>query len=247
MKCYKVVKSGKMVEIYSFERVPMSFPFREKAKREGQACRRTDNVSALKKRYKRLIWAALNARPDLPYFVTLTFRDDIRTLGEAYVLFNLAMKRFRYNYDVEYIGVPEFQKHGRVHFHVLMWGNLERAYFDFLVAKSEYLADRKIMGSAAVRRNDLFSSCWGYGFLDVVKCYDKSNKIGTYMSKYMTKQDLDMRTYGQKSYTRSRMSLHITSLWSYGFINTVQGKYIRSWAYNTEYLGEGFYILLETT
>jgi len=236
-----------MLEIYRFERVPMSFPFREKAVRDGHASRRSDNVSALKKQYKRLVWASLDARPDFPYFVTLTFRDDVRTLAEAYVLFRESMRRFKRLYNIEYIGVPEFQKLGRVHFHVLMWGNLDRAYFDFICAKTEYLADRKVMGKEAKRRNDLFSQAWGYGFVDVVKCYDKSNKIGSYMSKYMTKQDLDMRTYGQKSYTRSRMTLQIVALWSYGFIPTAQGKYITSWAYNTEYLGEGFYILLETT
>jgi len=236
-----------MFEIYRFTRVPMSFPFREKAKREGHCSRRSDSVAALRKRYKRLVWAALQARSDLPYFVTLTFRDNVQTLAEAYTLFQISMRRFKRLYDVEYIGVPEFQRGGRVHFHVLMWGNLERAYFDFLMAKSEYLADRKVMGKNAERRNDLFSDAWGYGFLDVIKCYDKSSKIGTYMAKYMTKQDMDMRTYGQKAYTRSRMSLQITALWSYGFIPTVQGKYIRSWAYDTKYLGEGFYILLETT
>jgi len=235
-----------MLEIYRFTRVPMSFPFRDKQVRDGTSSRRSDNVRRLRKHYKRLIWSALNAHEQYPYFVTLTFRDDIHTLAEAYVLFHARMRVFRRKYNIEYIGVPEFQKKGRVHFHVLMWGNLSRSYYDFLGAKLEYQADRARMGKLAIRRNDAFSDAWGLGFLDVVQCHDKSNKIGTYMSKYMTKDTLDQRTYGEKSYTRSRMALQIVSLWSYGFIPTCQGKYITSFAYNTEYLGEGFYILLET-
>jgi len=211
----------------------------------GEHCRRADNVKRLKKNFKRLIWASLRARTDLPYFVTLTFRDDVSTLGEAYVLFREAMRRFQLRYNVEYIGVPEFQKKGRVHFHILMWGNLKRPYYDFLCAKAEYKSMRALIGKDAVRRNDEFSDTWGHGFLDVVQCDNRSNRIGSYMAKYMTKDTLDQRTYGKKSYTRSRMALQVISMWSYGLINNPTGEIVCSFTYDTKYLGEGSYILLD--
>lgn len=225
----------------------MSFPFRDEKVLDGAYCRRADNVKRLKRQYKRLVWSALHARNDLPYFVTLTFRDNVTELAEAYTLFQSRMRVFKRKYNIEYIGVPEFQKKGRVHFHVLMWGDMKRAYFDFLGAKAEYLADRRIYGNEAIRRPDDISETWGLGFVDIFQCTNRSSKIGSYMAKYMTKDSLDQRTYGQKSYTRSRMALQVEELWSYGVIPFPVGEVIAFHMYDTKYLGEGVYILLDVT
>jgi len=53
-------------------------------------------------------------------FITLTFKENLTDLTIANKKFNEAMKRIRRKFpDFKYLGVPEFQKRGAVHYHLM--------------------------------------------------------------------------------------------------------------------------------
>ena len=82
---------------------------------------------------------------------------------------------YKYN-NFEYLAVPEFQKRGAVHYHLLC--NLP-----FIeIAELQEL--------------------WGQGFVKINKI-DDVNNVGAYVSKYLGKE-MDERTFGKKKFFRSQ-------------------------------------------
>jgi len=227
-KIYKVVRSGSVVEVYAYDSSPVtSLKTRSAKVCDGFAQRRADNVSAMRSRFKRIVWSLLKDNKEKPAFMTLTYGSPVFSLKDAYVDFRLAMYRFAREYPgFQYVAVPEFQQNGRVHFHLLVWGI---PLFHVLTEReTRYLAD-----------------IWGNGFLDIIPT-NGSNKLGSYMAKYMTKCAYDPRTYGQKAYTRNRnQQIEILQFWARE-LNVDKLNFVwYSGEYNTKYLGRGALFLYE--
>lgn len=125
--------------------------------------------------------------------MTLTMRDIVE-IGEAYKLYTAFGKRLRYMHgnEMSWIAVPEFQKRGAVHFHVLVWG----------------LNDEAI---ANERNTRALASLWGHGFIDIVKT-DGNARLASYLAKYMSKAMHDIRLVGKRGYSASRNVLRPVSL-----------------------------------
>jgi len=228
-KIYKIVRSGSMVEVYSYDSTPVtSLKTRADKVCDGFANRRRDNIRAMRAKFKRIVWALLKNHKDKPAFVTLTYGAPVFDLKEAYVDFRLAMYRFKNQYpNFEYVAVPEFQQNGRVHFHMLVWGI--PLYHVLTERETRHLAD-----------------IWGNGFLDVLPT-DGSNKLGSYMAKYMTKACVDPRTYGQKAYTRNKnQQVEILQFWAREINVDKLDLIFYSGEYNTKYLGRGALFLFES-
>lgn len=176
----KLVISGNIVELFSFIK-PKGI---RKKTSQGAIKRyfvnnssiRLDNVFRTKSRFKRLV----RSNPDMVKFITLTFAENQTDLTYANKYFNLFIKRFTALYpNFKYIAVPEFQKRGAVHYHLL--SNI--ATF----IKNEDLAD-----------------IWGAGFVSVKNLRKlKVNRIDLYMVKYLTK-DIDNRLFGRRKFLYSR-------------------------------------------
>lgn len=114
-------------------------------------------------------------------FLTLTFADNVSDLKAANLLFKLFIKRLRYSYpDFFYLAVPEFQKRGAVHYH--------------LVINIPYIPKQEI------------DSLWSLGFTFIEKIQDIS-AIPLYLSKYITKAIEDPRYKNKKKYFTSRKCL----------------------------------------
>jgi len=80
---------------------------------------------------------------------------------------------------VQYVAVPEFQKRGAVHYHLVIFN------LPFIKART-------------------LETIWGNGFIQI-KSIEEVDNIGAYMSKYMTKAtDVNDRLVGQKCYFRTR-------------------------------------------
>ena len=92
--------------------------------------------------------------------------------------------RYEEGQDFRYIAVPEFQKRGSVHFHLMVWG----------------LAKEKVKSE---RDKRYFAKIWSYGFLDVMQT-DGSDKLAGYLAKYMAKSFIDKRLVSKKAYMASR-------------------------------------------
>lgn len=129
-------------------------------------------------------------------FVTLTFEENITDIEKANKMFNsfrTYIKRLKN--DFKYVCVPEFQKRGAVHYHLLT--NID--YNDIqLLSQEEKKLWNKSSKQWQVGKN---IKAWNKGYT-LVKKIDNYNIIG-YISKYMTK-DIDNRLWGKRRYLCSQ-------------------------------------------
>ncbi len=187
----KVVVSGKQVEVYKyqknvwrdFERTqssvqakpvkePKQLDIFEKIKQQKQ--KQEFSVNRTRTEIRRLI----NSNPQLNKFMTLTFADNITDLKQANYEFNKFVLRLSYKYpNFEYLAVPEFQKRGAVHYHVIC--NLPFVHY------------------SEIRET------WGQGNIDIKQVQNVTN-LGAYVCKYLGKDMFDERTFGKKKFFRSQ-------------------------------------------
>lgn len=122
---------------------------------------------------------------DLHTFITLTFKENIKDLTIANKDFNLCMKAIRYRYpSFKYIAVPEFQKRGAVHYHLLT--NL-KVSDDLVITKQD-------------AQKDMYDVIqWKHGFTSVfdLSLTDDNFNLTSYMMKYLWK-DIDNRLFGRR-------------------------------------------------
>jgi len=88
--------------------------------------------------------------------------------------------RGAYGTEFRYIAVPEFQKRGAVHYHCV--------FFNLPFVDSVY---------------DVISSLWSNGFV-FVQSVSSFQHLSNYISKYFTKDSMDSRLNGRRSYFCSR-------------------------------------------
>jgi len=243
MPYLKVVVSGEVLEVYEYERTsegPVSGP-KQNRKRVTRRSdreirfRRADNLFRLKRAFTRLVRS--NCRPDaIPALVTLTMFEVVG-IDVAYSAFNVFTKHLRSatKANFQYIAVPEFQKRGAVHFHLLIWG------LDDKLIKYE-------------RINRTIQNIWQLGFVDCVPT-DGSAKLAGYLAKYMSKSMLDQRICGQRAYTTSRgvmrpmlykSEAEFADVEDY-FLRGVDNVPLQDRKFMTQWGGEGRYRLYKLT
>ena len=159
---------------------------------ETSGGRDLSSVYRAKRNLRRIIgcnsfaWKQENGKPYLPIFFTLTFKDNITDLTTAHKIFTKYNKRFNYfvfenkKANLKYTSVPEFQKRGAVHYHVLMF-NLP----------------------FVVNLYDKLERVWGQGYTNV-KSVDNVDGAIRYLSKYIAKSLDDERLLNRKRYFASR-------------------------------------------
>lgn len=121
-------------------------------------------------------------------FITLTFSDNVENI-------DIANKKFRYfrdkvqrvKKDFAYICIPEFQKRGAVHYHLL--SNID-------------ISDKKLIFSQEDNPKFKHVKYWNEGFTQVEKLSGDVKKIIGYISKYMTK-DIDNKLFNRRRYFHS--------------------------------------------
>jgi len=171
----KLVISGNFLEIYDYQKpywvgYPQIRSFRENTKVVDQVALRDDNVRRTRQKIRRLI----NCNRNLDRFFTITFAENKTDLRSANVLFNQFVKRLRRLYpDFQYLGVPEFQKRGAVHYHLLC--NLP-----------------------FIDENEL-TKIWGNGFC-WLRRVDSVDNLGAYISKYLGKANFDKRYFKMRKF-----------------------------------------------
>lgn len=182
--------SGNIVEVYEYENSLVCGEVRNENGRAGMTEVKTDSdrsklyrnqvLTRARRDVRRLINANINAWGQVPKFLTLTFNKHITELEQA----NYEFKKFRQRLEYElklklkYVAVVEFQKNGRIHYHVI--------FFNLPYVEANYLA-----------------SIWKNGFIKI-NAIDHVDNVGAYVTKYMTKDNDDERLKGKKSYFTSR-------------------------------------------
>jgi len=218
MAYVKLILSGDLVEEYEYELSPN--PDRLKRTRKPRRRvftveRRADSIKACRRAFSRLVRANLETAPAL---ATLTI-VEVGSISDAYREYTLFGKRMRtmFGKDLRMIAVPEFQKRGAVHFHVLIWG-LPSA-LPCLFSKSFYFdatgkRHRKHIcpvERACERNTRTVANIWARGYVDIVET-DGSPKLSTYLAKYMQKAMHDVRLVGKRAYSATRNVLRPLSL-----------------------------------
>ena len=160
-------------------------------------------------------------------FITLTFSDNITDIKIANKEFNKFISKIKRVYkNFKYICVPEFQKRGAVHYHLLTNININ----------NEKLIYKQI-------DNSKFSHIkyWNNGF---DKIEGDIKKIIGYISKYMTK-DIDNRLFGKHRYMYSQnlnkpviSYLDLSNEKHIEFLNNILNN--KNLIYSNEYLNEFF-------
>ena len=200
----KAVVSGKQVEVFKYQKNVWR-EYETDNKESGGEPKQLNIFQqlAIKKqkalfslnRTKTEIRRLTNANPQLTKFMTLTFAENITDLKEANYIFNQFIKRISYKYcDFEYLAVPEFQKRGAVHYHLL--------------CKLPFIEIAELQ------------MIWGKGFIKINKI-DNVNNVGAYVCKYLTKDMFDERTFGKKKFFRSQSlseSIELLGYWATRFI-----------------------------
>lgn len=187
----KCIISGDIIEIYDYE---LGYSIGHEAKNPlGRGSNTSQEVKEInrekvsyraKQTVRRLINANVGRYGDefTSKFLTLTFADHVTDVSEANYEFTKFIQRMNYEFfkskkaNIRYVTVIEFTKKKRIHYHVVLFN------IPYLQA-------------------DRIAEIWGNGFIKVNKIKHVDN-VGAYVSKYMTKDNLDILS--NKSYFTSR-------------------------------------------
>lgn len=126
---------------------------------------------------------------DWKTFITLTYEDNQTNIDIAKNDFRYFIDKVQRVYkEFKYICIPEFQKRGAVHFHLLT--NID-------------INNEKLIYIQADNKKFKHIKYWNKGFTKVDILENDIKKIIGYISKYMTK-DIDDRLYNRHRYYYSR-------------------------------------------
>lgn len=179
----KLIVTGHIVEVYTYEKMPVpSAQDRSDQEDKSDLEWLEDSRGDKKQNSRRSKWnliRLLNANfNEHSKFITLTFAENIVDLDLAHKEFDKFMKRMRRKYgDFKYAAVVEFQKRGAVHYH--------------LVSDLPYIP------------KDELAIIWRNGFVRINDIEHVDN-VGAYISKYMSKTEIDLRLRQRKNYFTSK-------------------------------------------
>lgn len=185
--CYEKKKKKKhdsddLNLIKNFDVVASEKPTKEKKDVKVGNIIETRNIIRSKLQCQRLAKANAN---DWETFITLTFAENEQSIENA----NRKFKNFhdmikRVKKDFKYLCIPEFQKRGAIHYHLLT--NIS-------------INDKKLIYSQSDNPKFKHIKYWNLGFDSIEVIKGDIKKIVGYISKYMTK-DIDNRLFGHRRY-----------------------------------------------
>lgn len=137
-------------------------------------------------------------------FITLTIAENITDVAQANKIFDTwrtkaqAVLKVKEK-ELSYVCVPEFQKRGAIHYHLLT--NLDYESSELIIPQKEFT--EKQMREMTQEQRDKCKDVkyWRYGYSRVDDLTDIHDVVG-YISKYMTK-DIDNRLWGKRRYLAS--------------------------------------------
>lgn len=189
IKAYKAIETGNVTEVVSMSLVPK--PTIRKIDNDSYIIlsegtgelhtythndKKVDNIHSLKQSFQRLrrVINANSDKPELTRWLTLTYAENMQNLDQLYLDFKNFNKRFRYylksfGLTYEYIAVPEPQKRGAWHLHVIVIFSEKPPYID---------------------NNEVIAKLWSHGFTKFQTVTDIDN-LGAYLSAYLTNLETD--------------------------------------------------------
>lgn len=150
--------------------------------RRGNKEKSPSSISRTRTNLYRLVNCNLESNTNTkPTFCTLTYKKNETSRKKAASDLRLYHQRLSYytHTSLRYIAIPEFQKRGAIHYHVI--------YFNLPFIPVQILA----------------SKVWGHGQVDI-HLLSKIKNTSAYVSKYITKETLDKRHKGHRLLITSR-------------------------------------------
>lgn len=209
----KIVKCGDYIHVYQFSNTRSKVNKRDEDKKINIKKIDTDNLTKVSssdrvEEVKPILLAnairsnlncqriAKTNRDSWETFITLTFKENLTDIVQANKIFNAWVSNVRkLKKDFKYIAVPEFQKRGAVHYHVL--SNLGREDTNIIYLQKERVGKAKDLTTIY----DVKYWTKGFARVDFIKSDYK--KIYGYICKYMTK-DIDNKLFGKHRYFNSQ-------------------------------------------
>lgn len=194
----KVKQMGDYIEITQYSEMLMSLkkgcssPYQAKhrdfkRKDKGDGVIRSDSLN---RSFGRLMDLSLTNHDLFTTFITLTFKENITDLTFANKKFNEWTSNIKKVFpNFKYLGVPEFQKRGAVHYHLMT--NLQ--------------VDNNLIVLQKDKTNMYDVKYWPHGFSSVfdLKLTDDNFSVALYLSKYFYK-DIDNRLFGRRKILASQ-------------------------------------------
>jgi len=218
---YKVTITGEFIEMSSYENpIKLNIP-RNKIVRDCSSERypeyRQNSNSKSFNTLRSLIYGNFSIYDK---FITLTFRDTDKFNIKDLTACNFRKERFikklkEIKQNIKYIIVPEYQKRGAVHYHILC--NLN------YVPK------------------DLFKKYWSYGYSSI-SAIGELNKSLFYLTKYITKNSQSDEFKGRRRFYASNNIIRPIAIYGEPARLIVEKLYLRkpvySYSIKSEWLGE---------
>lgn len=175
----KYIITGNVIEVYEYKNY-IHGKGGARVRGESSEESKMKNYSNTNQRRRDTIrrLACCNFDNEYDKFLTLTFAENKTDVKECNVLFKAFIRKLKkYNSNLKYLAVIEFQQRGAVHYHVLL--------------NIPYVPQEELQ------------ELWGNGFV-FINAITHVDNIGAYIVKYMTKDNKDTRLMGQKAYLFSR-------------------------------------------
>jgi hypothetical protein len=182
----KIIVSGDVAEVYEYENAIIK-GFKSNGGRhhqfdtsdENKVINRDRVLSKAQKEIRRIVNSNFNQWGQTTKFLTLTFSENVTDIDKANYEFKKFRQRleYRYNIKLKYTVVPELQKRGAVHYHLVLY-NLP------------FVPIREIQ------------EIWSNGITHIEKIEQVDN-VGAYICKYLTKETANSFK-GKKCYFNSR-------------------------------------------
>lgn len=217
---YKIIECGKYFQIYKYENKKTSqkdkrektmidydylFTKRENIYSQDKKYIQVKNINRSVNQVKRLVKTNEEV---FKTFITLTFADNVTDITDANKKFDIWRTKIKSIFkDFCYVGVPEFQKRGAVHYHLLTNLEIEKIYqytrrgkiteTQLIIPQKEFTEKQLKKMTREQKKHCYNVKYWSYGFTSVYPL-ENINVVG-YLTKYMTK-DIDNRLWGHRKY-----------------------------------------------
>jgi len=216
----KFIEFGNFIDVTNYKRLRLSFKNKNKINVRKKTDRLDRSLQRTRENIYRLIEANIKQHGNFrPVFATLTYAHNVKDLSPAYRDFKYFIKKLKEKLGkkVHYVAVPEFQKRGAVHFHIVFLN------LPYIKAKD-------------------FENLWGLGMTNI----QVAKKIGStskYLFKYLTKSLLDKRLSNRRIVLSSRGLYRPVQSFSHEDLSSKlnNGTYTIVSAFETEFIKKSKY------
>lgn len=142
---------------------------------------------------------------DFKTFITLTFKDNITDLSQAYKIFrSFIIRTSKLQKDFKWVCVPEFQKSGRVHYHLITNIDLDNTDLIYKQEEEDKIYYHISTWSRLIKNNQKYSL--GFDCVELVKDKEGNDtkKLCGYIAKYMSKSYIEDCFYNKNRYYSSQ-------------------------------------------